>query len=197
MCVPRVTRNTSIQYSSSCHTHVNMGASIFFTAAMIRDFRTARSRRWVLRVLCTKFTLHSNHRLTRVIFQHTKRLLPRSGHFLTTYTHIAYRQKCELRWKTTYWKKKVLSSSFCLCRFRKYMSYGIPIINYYNPEVHYETPCIIIGILWWQHVSIILLTILRPNSTSKKYITQYALIVPLSYESWPEDVLKKDWNILP
>jgi hypothetical protein len=26
------------------HTHLNMGASIFFTAAMIRDFRSARSR---------------------------------------------------------------------------------------------------------------------------------------------------------
>ena len=26
------------------HTRVNMGASIFFTAAMIRDFRSARSR---------------------------------------------------------------------------------------------------------------------------------------------------------
>jgi len=45
--------------------------------------------RRVLCVLCTKCTLHSNHRLTRVIFQHTKRLLPRSGHFLTTYTRIA------------------------------------------------------------------------------------------------------------
>jgi hypothetical protein len=41
------------------------------------------------RILCTKCTLHSNHRLTRVIFQHTKRLIPRSGHFLTTYTRIA------------------------------------------------------------------------------------------------------------
>jgi len=40
-------------------------------------------------LLCTKCTLHSNHRLTRVIFQHTKRLIPRSGHFLTTYTRIA------------------------------------------------------------------------------------------------------------
>jgi hypothetical protein len=28
----------------SCHTRVNMGASIFFTAAMIRAFRSARSR---------------------------------------------------------------------------------------------------------------------------------------------------------
>ena len=45
--------------------------------------------RRVLCVLCTKCTLHSNHRLTRVIFQNTKRLLPRSGHFFTTYTRIA------------------------------------------------------------------------------------------------------------
>ena len=43
----------------------------------------------VLSVICTNCTLHSNHRLTRVIFQHTKRLLPPSGHFLTTYTRIA------------------------------------------------------------------------------------------------------------
>ena len=44
MCAPRVTRHTSIRYSSSCHTHINMGASIFFTAAMTRAFRSARSR---------------------------------------------------------------------------------------------------------------------------------------------------------
>ena len=37
-------RHTLIRYSSSCHTRVNMGASIFFTAAMIRAFRSARSR---------------------------------------------------------------------------------------------------------------------------------------------------------
>jgi hypothetical protein len=38
MCAPRATRHTSIRYSSSCHTHtrVYMGASIFFTAAIIR-----------------------------------------------------------------------------------------------------------------------------------------------------------------
>jgi len=45
--------------------------------------------RRVLCVLCTKCTLHSDHRLTRVTFQHTKRLLPRSGHLLTTYTRTA------------------------------------------------------------------------------------------------------------
>jgi len=41
------------------------------------------------RILCTKCTLHSNHRLTCVIFQWTKRLLSRSGHFVTTYPRIA------------------------------------------------------------------------------------------------------------
>jgi hypothetical protein len=55
---------------------------------MIRAFRSARSRRRVLCVLCTKCMLHSNHRLTRVIFQYTKGLLPRHGHFLTTFTRI-------------------------------------------------------------------------------------------------------------
>ena len=45
--------------------------------------------RWVLCVICMKCTLHSNHRFTRVIFQHTKRILSRSGHFLTTYTRIS------------------------------------------------------------------------------------------------------------
>jgi len=89
MCAPLVTWHTSIRYSSSYHTRGNMGASIFFTAAMIRAFRSERTCRSVLCLLCTKCTLHSNHRLTRVIFQHTKRLLPRSGHFLTTHTRIA------------------------------------------------------------------------------------------------------------
>jgi hypothetical protein len=43
MCAPRVIRHTSIRYSSSCHTRINMGASIFFTAAMTHVFGSARS----------------------------------------------------------------------------------------------------------------------------------------------------------
>jgi len=68
-----------------------MGASIFFTAAMIRAFRSARSR-------------------------------GNSG--------------------TNLLGKKFLSCSFYLYRFRKYVSYGFLIINFCNPGVHYETPCI-------------------------------------------------------
>jgi len=37
---------------------------------------------------------------------------------------------------------KKLSCSFYLYRFRKYVSYGFPIINSCNPGVHSETPCI-------------------------------------------------------
>jgi hypothetical protein len=43
-CSRRVTWHTSIRYSSSCDTRVNMGALIFFTAAIIRAFRSARPR---------------------------------------------------------------------------------------------------------------------------------------------------------
>ena len=39
-------------------------------------------------------------------------------------------------------EKKILSCSFYLYRFRKYVSYGFPIINFCNPGVHYKTPCI-------------------------------------------------------
>jgi hypothetical protein len=38
--------------------------------------------------------------------------------------------------------KKFLSCSYYLYRFRKYVSYGFPAINFCNPGVHYGTPCI-------------------------------------------------------
>ena len=37
---------------------------------------------------------------------------------------------------------KKLSCSFYLYRFLKYVSYGFSTINFSNPGVHYETPCI-------------------------------------------------------
>jgi hypothetical protein len=44
MCARCLTRHTSIRYSSSCLTHVNMRTSIFFTNAMVRALRSERSR---------------------------------------------------------------------------------------------------------------------------------------------------------
>ena len=40
--------------------------------------------------------------------------------------------------------KKFLNCSFYLYRFHKYVSYGFPIINFCNPGVHYEMPCILL-----------------------------------------------------
>jgi len=39
-------------------------------------------------------------------------------------------------------ENKFLSCSFCLYGFRKYVSYGFPIINCCNPGIRYKTPCI-------------------------------------------------------
>jgi hypothetical protein len=44
------------------------------------------------------------------------------------------------------WGQHFLSCSFYLYRFRKYVSYGFPIINFCNPGIHYETPCITLSI---------------------------------------------------
>ena len=49
--------------------------------------------------------------------------------------------------------KFFFSFSFYLYRFRKYLSCGFPILNFCNPGVRYETPCV-------------LLTLLRPGLTS-------------------------------
>jgi hypothetical protein len=139
VCTTGDTAHIDTIFKFLSHTRVTMGASIFLTVAMIRAFRSARSRgnggtnTRSLTYPRRKNSLavmsgDSNHRLTRVIFHQTKRLLPRSSHFLITYTLIAWRQKCELRWKTTYWGKN-LSCSFYLYRFRKYVSYGFCIIK--------------------------------------------------------------------
>jgi hypothetical protein len=143
MYAPRVTRHTSIRYPNSNHTHVNMGASIFFTAAMIRDFRSARSRMRVLCVHCTKCTLHSNHRLTvwysNTIIDFSPIEAIFSLHTLASHSgrNVNYDEK-----QLT--GRKLLSCSFYMNRFLKYVSYGFPKINCFNPGVHYETPCIII-----------------------------------------------------
>jgi len=60
MFAPRVIRHKSIQYSCFCHTRINMDASIFFTAAKIRTFRSERSR-GNRGTKTRSFTLHEMH----------------------------------------------------------------------------------------------------------------------------------------
>ena len=131
------------------HTRVNMGASIFFTALLLQwSVPWGQRGRMVLSVGGSFAYFARNARCTvttdlLVWYSNTQNdFSSGSGHFLTTYTLIAQRQKCELRWKATYWEKNWVCS-FCLYRFRKYVSYDFPITNFCNPGVHYETPCII------------------------------------------------------
>jgi hypothetical protein len=66
----------------------------------------------------------------------------------------------------------MLSCSFYLYRFRKYVSYGFPIINFCNPGVYYETPCIIEISSPFRVVSEIILSsvlLLGPHKVSISY----------------------------
>ena len=88
------------------------------------------------RILRTKSTLHSNHRLT-VWYSNTQNdFSPGAAifslHKLTSPSgrNVNYDEK-QLTWG------RGLSCSFCLYRFRKHVSYGFPIINLCNSGVHY------------------------------------------------------------
>jgi len=94
----------------------------------------------VLCVLCTKCTLHSNHRLT-VWYSNTQNDFSPGSAIFSLHTLASPSGR-----KVNYNEKqlngeKFLSCSFNLYRFRKYVSYGFPIINFCNPGLHYETPC--------------------------------------------------------
>jgi hypothetical protein len=131
------------------HTRVNMGASIFFTAAMIRAFKSADftwqwwdeypvltySQRRVLCVFFRKCTLRSNHRLLLVWYSKTQNDFSPGAAISSLHTlsspsgiNVNYDEK-----QLT--GKKCLSCSFYLYKIRKY---GFPIINFFNAGVHYK-----------------------------------------------------------
>ena len=143
MCAPRVTRHTSTRYSSSCHTHASTCVHRY---SALLQWSVPLSQRghvaMVICVLCTKCTLHSNHRLT-VWYSNTQNdFSPGTAIFsLRTLASPSGRNvNCDEKLLTG---KKNLSCSFCLYRFGKYVSCGFPITHFCNPGVHYENPCII------------------------------------------------------
>jgi hypothetical protein len=75
MCAPRVTRLTSIRYSRSCHTRINMDASIFITAAKILAVRSARSCVMVGRTVYVRANLVRNYAY-RLLFSCNFRVVP-------------------------------------------------------------------------------------------------------------------------
>jgi hypothetical protein len=70
---------------------------------------------------------------------------------------LVHRYSSLLQWsvwttmKNSLLGKQILNCSFYLYRFRKYLSCGFPIINFCNPGVHYETPCISVCTTIFRH----------------------------------------------
>ena len=145
MCAPCVTRHTSIRYSSSsaingrqldfclrrhpvsvnCLYH----ARIFLTVGGSFAYFARNARCTVTTDLLVCYPNTQNDFCPRAaICSLYKPALP-SGRNVN----------CDDKQLTG---KKFCSCSFYLYRFRKYLSYGFPIINFCNPGEHYETPCI-------------------------------------------------------
>ena len=94
------------------------------------------------RILCTKCKLHSNHRLT-VWRSSTQNDFPLGAAIFSLHTLASPSvRNANYDEKELTGEKKCLSCSVYLYRFRKFVSYGFPIINFCNRGVHYETPCI-------------------------------------------------------
>jgi len=195
ICAPHVTRHTSKRYSSSCHTRVNMGASIFFTAAMIHAFRSTRSHGnggniFVYVAQNARCTVTTD---LLVWYSKTQNnFSPRAAIFsLHTLTSPSSRMWTTM--KNNLVGKKFLSCSFDLYRFHKYLSYGFPIINFCNPGVLYEMSCIsnihftlqlclsLANLLGqWKNVALILIQPINISSVAN--ITHENLVkMPLKY----------------
>jgi len=127
------------------HTRVNMGAFCLhkhpITVSCLYYARMVLSLVGSFAYFCSKCTLHSNHRLT-VWYSNTQNDFSPGAVIFSLHTlaspsgrNVNYDEKQLIG-------GKIVNHSFYLYRFRKYMSYGSPIITFSFPGLHYETPCI-------------------------------------------------------
>ena len=140
MCAPWVTRHTSIRYSSSCHTRVNMGAfclhrhpvsvNCLYHWGMVLSvggsfaYFARHARCTVTTDLLCDIPTHQTTSPQERPFSHYIHSHRLAAEMWTTIT-------------TTYWGNFFfLSCSFYLYRFRKYVSIAFTIIHFYNPEFH-------------------------------------------------------------
>jgi hypothetical protein len=148
MCAPRVTRHTSIQYSSSCHTRVDTGAFCLHRHPV--SVNCLYHARMALSVGGSFAYFARNARCTvttdlLVWYSNTQNdFFPGAAIFsLHTLASPSGRNvNCDE--KNLLGNFFFFSCSFYLYRFRKYVSHGFSFINFYNPGVHYETPCILL-----------------------------------------------------
>ena len=145
MCAPRVTRHTSIRYSSSsvvdgrpldfCLHRQPVSVNCLYHARMVSSVGGSFAY-FARNARCTVTTdLHVWYSDTQNDFSPGAAIF--SLHTLASPSgrNVNYDEK-----QLT--GGKILSCSFSLHSFRKYVSYGFPIINLCNPGVHYETSCV-------------------------------------------------------
>ena len=145
MSAPRVAGHTSIRYSNSCHTRVKMGAFCLHRHPV--SVNCLHHERMALSVGGSFAYFARNARCTvntdlLVWYSDTQNnFSPGAAIFsLNMLASPSGRNvNCD---KIKLTVKKFLSCSFYLYRFRKYLSYGFPIIHFFNSGVHYEKPCV-------------------------------------------------------
>jgi len=94
--------------------------------------------------------------------------------------------------------KKFLSFSFYLYRFRKYVSYSFPRINFCNPRVHYETPCTYIVCVHAREIYCIFTTCCIISILfSKRCCVFHNFIFNCSNNNLPVSVSFLVWSFLP
>jgi hypothetical protein len=84
-----------------------------------------------------RVTWHTSIRYSN--FSRTRVDMDQHGHYIHSHRLAA---EMWTTMKNNLLGKNVLSCSFYMYRFRKYVSYGFPIINFCNPGVQYGIPCI-------------------------------------------------------
>jgi hypothetical protein len=145
MCAPRVTRHTSIRYSSSCHTRVNMGALVFFTVAKIRAYSHSEVtwQWWAVLVSPTistwprwsKDTDHCSseeYRFTLVdVFGKNLNIISMCA--VSPVVHTSNISSCQ---KIFFRFPVAMNNSIKVCPL------VFVVINVCNDGEHYETPCI-------------------------------------------------------
>jgi hypothetical protein len=144
MCEPKVTRHTSIRYSSSCLTRVNMGAFCLHRHPV--SVNCLYYARMVLSVGESFAYFARNARCTvttglKLWYSNTQNYFSPGAAIFSLHalaSPIGRNVNCDEKQLTG---KKNLSCFFYPYRFRKYVSYGFPTMNFCNPGVHYETPC--------------------------------------------------------
>ena len=144
MCAPRVTRHTSIRYSSSCHTHPSTWVHRY--SSLLQWSVPLGQRGHVAMVQCTVTTdLHMRYSNPQNV------LSPGAAIFsILTLTSPSGRNLNYYDKLLT--GKKFVCWTFCLYWFRKYVPYSFPIINFCNLGVYYETSCVCCIVIAWRLV---------------------------------------------